>query len=77
MVIKKSVDCVDENKSEFQKFEQNDPVRPDKAGEYRAFMKLRLDANKIVDVAIFRLAKFETAIIINEHIKSNLKLLVQ
>lgn len=73
MITKKTVECVDESASEFQKFEENDPVRPDKAGDYRAFMELRLDAKKIVDIDVFRLSKFETAVIISEKVKQNLE----
>ena len=73
MVTNEMVECVDENNSEFQKFEKNDPVRPDKAGEYRAFMKLRLDSNKIVDIDIFRLKKFEIAVIISDTVKKRLE----
>ncbi|MDH2431078.1 hypothetical protein QCD60_00730 [Pokkaliibacter sp. MBI-7] len=73
LVIYEIVECVDEVNSEFQKFEQNDPVRPDKAGEYRAFMKLRLDANKIPGLDIFRLKKFEVAVVISENVKERLE----
>lgn len=33
-------DCVDEVHSEFTRFVENDPVRPDRAGEYSGFFKL-------------------------------------
>ncbi|MPV86499.1 imm11 family protein [Ostreibacterium oceani] len=73
LVTNEIVECVDEANSEFQKFEENDPVRPDKAGEYRAFMKLRLDASKIVGIDIFRLMKFEVAVIVSERVKQRLE----
>ncbi|NOH29415.1 imm11 family protein [Vibrio mediterranei] len=73
LVTSNIVECVDEENSEFQKFDKNDPVRPDKAGEYRAFMKLRLDARKIVDIDIFRLMKFEVAVIVSEQVKERLE----
>lgn len=73
MVTKSVVECVDEESSEFQKFEINDPVRPDKAGDYRAFMVLRLNQNNIGDVNIFRLKKFETAIIVSERVRNKLE----
>lgn len=69
LIISQKIECIDEENSEFQKFEENDPVRPDKAGDYRAFMKLRLDKNKIVDTDLFRLKKFEIAVIASEKIK--------
>jgi hypothetical protein len=73
MIILESVKCVDESKSEFQKFEDNDPVRPDKAGEYRGFIKLWLNTERIIGVNVFRLKKFETAIIVSEVIKDRLE----
>lgn len=73
LVTSEIVECVDEENSEFQKFEENDPVRPDKAGEYRAFMKLRLDAQKIVDIDVFRLMNFEVAVVVSELVKERLE----
>ena len=69
MVTLKRIDCVDERRSEFQKFEENDPVRPDKAGHYRGFMKLRIIAKRAGSSDIFRLNRFETAIIVSEKVK--------
>ncbi len=73
MVILLDVDCVDEGMSEFQKFEINDPVRPDKAREYRSFTTLRLNPENILGIDIFRLKKFETAIIVSEQVKTILE----
>lgn len=73
LVTSEIVECVDEANSKFQMFEENDPVRPDKAGEYRAFMKLRLDVRKIIGIDIFRLMKFEVAIVISERVKERLE----
>jgi hypothetical protein len=65
---------VDESKSEFLKFEINDPVRPDKAGHYRRITKLIIDESKIEkDVEIFRLKKFNVTVIINENLKTKLQ----
>ncbi|CAG9001014.1 MAG: hypothetical protein CENE_03022 [Candidatus Celerinatantimonas neptuna] len=73
LIVSELIECVDEKCSEFQKFELNDPVRPDKAGEYRAFMKLRLDTSNINGIEIFRVKKFEISIIISERVKERLK----
>lgn len=73
MVILDNVECVDEDKSEFQKFMHDDPVRPDKAGEYRAFMTLKLNPEKISNKDVFRLKKFESAIIVSEKVKEKLE----
>ncbi|MCW9715921.1 Imm43 family immunity protein [Avibacterium sp. 21-594] len=71
MVIHNEIDCVDENRSEFTKFEKDDPIRPDLAGEYDSFYKLKLDYSKI-NKALFRLGKFSVAIIISESIKKEI-----
>ncbi|MFT0477762.1 imm11 family protein [Pseudomonas antarctica] len=73
MVTLASVECVDEERSQFQKFEEFDPVRPDKAGDYRGFMSLRLDAVKVKGLHIFRVKKFEVAIIVSLVVKEKLQ----
>ncbi|MDV2440643.1 hypothetical protein QR665_14360 [Acinetobacter gerneri] len=62
-------DCVDETNSEFQKFLENDPVRPDLAGRYRAFFKLIIDPSKTDGADIFRLAHEDSIIIVSQKIK--------
>ncbi|MHA3916281.1 imm11 family protein [Halovulum sp. GXIMD14793] len=69
MIIETQIDCVDETKSEFQKYEVNDPVRPDRAGEYRSFFNLVVDPSKIGDRHIFRLRKHLGSIIVSEEVK--------
>jgi hypothetical protein len=74
LVIKKEFECVDESNSEFLKFAINDPIRPDRAGHYRRITKLIIDESKIEkDVEIFRLKKFDVAVIINENLKRKLE----
>ncbi len=73
LVIEEEVDCVDESLSDYQKFEINDPVRPDKAGDYRAFFKLIVDESTLNDKQMFRLMKFNIAIIVNEELKEVLE----
>lgn len=72
MVIEPKVECVDESRSEFDIFTPDDPVRPDLAGEYRGFFKLAIDKAKASasGLSIFRLARFDVAIIVNAQIKS-------
>lgn len=62
-------DCVDESSSNFQKFIENDPVRPDLAGQYRAFFKLIIDASKTENSDLFRLLKEPTTIVVSQRIK--------
>lgn len=72
LIVNDVVQCVDEKRSEFQKFEENDPVRPDKSGEYRAFMRLRIDEKSVGEKDVFRLKGFEIAVVISERVKSKL-----
>lgn len=69
MITDTFYDCIDENLSEFHKYQINDPVRPDKAGSYSGFYKMRLDSRRIGPANIFRLKGFEQAIIVSEDIK--------
>lgn len=66
----RSIRCVDESRSEFQKFVINDEVRPDLAGQYRHISKLVLDRNAIPPDAHFFLVKdWEICLIVSETIK--------
>ncbi|RFZ92854.1 hypothetical protein D0C36_15800 [Mucilaginibacter conchicola] len=70
MVVNKDIDCVDESKSIFTKWAEDDPVRPDKAGKYKSFERLILNNDKIpFDANIFRLKKFDRLVIVSEKIK--------
>lgn len=70
MVVNKEVECVDESKSVFVKWLKNDPIRPDKTGEYKSFEKLILNPVDIPKEAnIFRLKKYDLVIVISEKLK--------
>lgn len=71
LVIKNRVDCIDELNSDFEKFEDGNEIRPDKTGEFEIINKLKIDKTK-VDKPIFRLAKYDIEIIIDETIKRKL-----
>lgn len=73
MIIETQLDCVDESKSEFKKYVANDPVRPDRAGEYSAFFSLIIDPEKVEGKHIFRLKKHLGAIIVSEEVKRRLE----
>ncbi len=63
-------DCVDEAKSEFERYERDDEIRPDLAGKYSGFFKLVIDTSKQYSHAVFRVKDYNVAIIVNEEIKS-------
>lgn len=73
MIIETQLDCIDEEKSIFQKFEVNDPVRPDRAGEYRSFLSLVIDPTKTGEHHIFRLKNYLQAIIVSEEVKQRIE----
>lgn len=73
MAVAQELACINEEESEFQKFEVNDPVRPDKAGEYRGFLKMVVDPKKCAGFNIFRVKGFSIAIVVNAQVKQNLE----
>lgn len=73
MVVETQYDCVDENRSQFEKFSENDPVRPDKAGEYSVFLELVIDPSRVGDKHIFRLKHHLHSLIVSETVKSLLE----
>ena len=73
MIVETQIDCVDEEKSDFEKFENNDPVRPDLAGEYRGFFSLVIDPSKVGDHHIFRIKKSSTTLIVSEEVKRRIE----
>jgi hypothetical protein len=69
MIIETQLDCVDEARSEFEKYVVDDPVRPDKAGQYSAFFSLVIDPEKVGDHHIFRVKSHLGSIIVSEEVK--------
>ena len=70
MIIETQLDCVDEIKSDFKKYEVDDPVRPDRVGEYRVFSNLVIDPSKTDGHHIFRIKKHLNSIIVSEEVKN-------
>ena len=73
MAVPKELECINEEESEFTKFEVNDPVRPDKAGEYRGFFKMAVNPEKCAGFNMFRIKGFSIAIVVSEEVKQKLK----
>lgn len=69
LVIKKELDCIDRENSIFKIWEENNDIRPDKAGQYRNFQKMVIDPNKTEGLDIFRIKGFSVAVIVSERIK--------
>ncbi|MBN8652638.1 MAG: hypothetical protein J0L67_14495 [Cytophagales bacterium] len=63
------IDCVDEEKSVFDRWELDNDIRPDKAGQYKTFYKLFVNQDKCEGSQIFRLKNYNSVIIVNESLK--------
>jgi hypothetical protein len=72
MTIIHGFDCLNEELSSFDKYEQHDEIRPDLAGNYKTIYKMKIDPKKVGDCDIFRLSKYEVAIIVSEKLKNKL-----
>lgn len=73
MIVETQLDCVDDARSDFEEYESNDPVRPDRAGEYRVFLNLVIDPAKVQGKHIFRVKKHLGALIVSEDVKLRLE----
>ncbi|WP_046269472.1 imm11 family protein [Pseudomonas syringae] len=73
MIVETQLDCVDETRSIFEKYESDDPVRPDRAGEYRVFLNLVIDSTKIEGENIFRVKEHLGALIVSEEVKHRME----
>ena len=69
MVVTNKKNYVNEDLSEFGKFVDNDPIRPDKVGHYSWFTKLIVDPAKINGEDVFRIDKGELYLVVSEKIK--------
>ncbi|WP_147401502.1 MULTISPECIES: imm11 family protein [Agrobacterium] len=69
MVTDKMVDCFDEKSSIFQIFTPDDPIRPDRAGEYHSVLRLAVDPIRAAGHDIFRIERYPTALIVSDRIK--------
>ncbi|MCC4589480.1 hypothetical protein LL962_20705 [Xanthomonas sp. NCPPB 1067] len=69
MIVETQVDCVDEERSDFSIYSEDDPVRPDLAGNYRSFFNLVILPEKIDGRHIFRLKRRLGVLIVSEEVK--------
>lgn len=70
MHILNEVECVDEQNSTFDKYEKDDPIRPDKAGQYKTIYKLKIKKDISYKYDIFRVKYFNVDVIVSERIKN-------
>lgn len=65
-----SVKCVDESRSEFEKWAPGNTQRPNKVGQYKMISKLLVDPNTTNDLNIFRPWGWTIKIVVSEKVKS-------
>jgi hypothetical protein len=66
--ILKVIGCLDEQKSDILFWKEEDG-RPDKVGQYRQVANMRIDSSQIGGANMFRIAGWEIALIVSEHIR--------
>jgi hypothetical protein len=72
MTIVNEVDCLDERLSEYDIYEESNEIRPDLAGNYKTVYKMVIDSTRTRGLNIFRISKYDTAIIVSENLKKNI-----
>lgn len=73
MKILHEVECVDLELSEYDLWEVNNPIRPDKAGSFKAIYKLVVDTSRDIEWNIFRIKRFNIEIVVSEMLKEKLE----
>lgn len=63
------IDCFDEAKSQFEIIPEDDPIRPDLAGNYRSVTKLEIDTVRAQGKHLFRVARLENRVVVSEEVK--------
>jgi len=73
LVVINEVQCLDESRSEFEKWEVGNDIRPDKAGQYRIVYKLVIDPAMVSGNNIFRLKNYNSMVIVSGKMKQELE----
>lgn len=66
------IDCFDYKNSVYELWEENNNIRPDKAGKIYSIQKLVIDTSKLDSVEIFRLTSYDLIIIVNENVRKKM-----
>jgi hypothetical protein len=66
------VDCLDESRSEFTRWEQSDN-RPEKLGQYRMISTMRIDPERVSGHRLFRIAGWPLALVVSDSLKAALE----
>lgn len=67
------IDVIDERQSKYIKYEKDDPIRPDKEGDYKYFNEMVLSRSKIGGNHIFRIKGYVIYLVVSEELKSKIE----
>lgn len=66
------IDCFDYKNSVYGLWEENNKIRPDKAGKIYTIQKLVIDTSNLGSVEFFRLSSYHQKIIVNENLRKRM-----
>ncbi|MBZ4399165.1 imm11 family protein [Myxococcus sp. AS-1-15] len=73
LVVTKRFRCIDDEASEEVRYWLPEHGQPDRVGDYKSVMGLRIDPSKVGDAKIFRTEGWDIALIVSEDIKEALE----
>jgi len=73
LVATKRISCIDDNTSEEVRYWKPEHGQPERVGDYKSVMGLRIDASKVGDAKVFRTEGWDIALIVSEDIKKSLE----
>ncbi|WP_338871049.1 imm11 family protein [Myxococcus stipitatus] len=73
LVATKSIRCIDDKASEEVRYWKPEHGQPERVGDYKSVMGLRIDASKVGEAKVFRTEGWDIALIVSEDIKQALE----
>lgn len=73
LVATKRIRCIDDQASEEVRYWEPAHGQPDRVGDYKSVMGLRIDTTKVGDAKVFRTEGWDIALIVSEDIKHALE----
>jgi hypothetical protein len=73
LVTTKRIRCIDDKASEEVRYWKPEHGQPERIGDYKSVMGLRIDVSKVGDAKVFRTEGWDIALIVSEDIKQALE----
>ena len=73
LVATKRIRCIDDEASEEVRYWKPEHGQPERVGDYKSVMGLRIDTSKVSDTKVFRTEGWDIALIVSEDIKKALE----